>query len=130
MSYADPPSDVLTWTGFGLTITVTRVGPLRADLRVAGDLDMASAPVLMAALEHQLDSGRRYIRVDLSDLAFLDASALAVFVEAHWTFLARRGSLLLDGLSARHRRMVTIAGLGDVLLLACEHADAPEPATR
>lgn len=130
MPYAEPPSDVLTWTCFGLTITVTRVGALRADLRVAGDLDMESASVLQDALQYQLDTGRRYTRVDLSDVTFLDASALGVLVEAHWMFLARRGSLLLDGLSARHRRTVAIAGLGDVLLLACERADAAEPAGR
>lgn len=130
MPYADPPSDVLTWTCFGLTITVTRVGPLRADLRFAGDLDLASASVLKDALQHQLDTGRRYTRVDLTDVTFLDASALGILVEAHWTFLARGGSLLLDGLSARHRRTVDIAGLGDVLLLACERADEAESAAR
>jgi anti-sigma B factor antagonist len=125
-----PPSDAtpegLCWTGFGLTITVTRVSALRADLRVSGDLDMSSIAILKDALDHHLSTGRRYTRVDLSDLKFMDAAALGTILNAHWAFLEQHGSLLIDGLTARHRRVVQTAGLGDVLLLACEHEDNPE----
>jgi hypothetical protein len=43
------------WSGFGLTLTVTKSDSLRANVRLAGDLDLASAQILAAALEHELE---------------------------------------------------------------------------
>ena len=117
------------WSGFGLTLTVTKRDTLRANVRLAGDLDLASARLLSAALEHELDSGRRYLRLDLSGLAFLDTAGVQALVEAHWLFLQRRGTLILLGLRPTARRLIGLTGSDQTLLIAADHAVVTAPIT-
>jgi anti-anti-sigma factor len=56
-------------------------------LRCAGELDMASAPVLEDGLRHALERGARRLVVDLRDLEFMDSSGLTVL--ARWSLGAR-----------------------------------------
>ncbi|MDT4939213.1 MAG: anti-sigma factor antagonist [Pseudonocardiales bacterium] len=115
------------WSGFGLTLTVTKSDSLRANVRLAGDLDLASAQILAAALEHELDTGRRYLRLDLSGLGFLDSTGIEALIEAHWMFLERRGTLILLGLTRTARRLVELTGTDSVLLVAADHAQMSMP---
>jgi anti-sigma B factor antagonist len=115
------------WEGYGLTLTITKSDALRANVRLAGDLDLASAGLLSAALEHEIDSGRRYVRLDLSGLGFVDCAGLESLLEAHWMFLNRRGTLILLGLTRTARRLVSITGVDSVLLIAADHAPAAVP---
>jgi anti-sigma B factor antagonist len=110
------------WAGFGLTLTVTKSDALRANVRLAGDLDLASARLLTAALEHEIDSGRRYLRLDLSGVGFLDSAGVEALVAAHWMFLERRGTLILLGLTRTARRLVELTGTDRILLIAAENA--------
>jgi anti-anti-sigma factor len=50
-------------------------------LIVSGELDMASSPQLVAALE-RLDPGGRPVILDLSSLEFIDVTGLRVLLEA------------------------------------------------
>jgi anti-anti-sigma factor len=111
------------WSGFGLTVTVTKCDETRASLRVAGELDAASASLLRACLEYHRDMGRQFVRADLSGLAFVDTSGLEVLTEAHNAYADRRGTLILTGLNARTRRLVHIIALDTVLLIAAEGAE-------
>ncbi|MDP9116680.1 MAG: STAS domain-containing protein [Actinomycetota bacterium] len=113
-----------SWDGFGLTITVSRIEGERADLYAAGDLDMASAGVLAACLENQLACNHRFVRLDLSRLAFLDSAGVSAILKAHDCFMADCGTLILTGVGARHARLIEIVGLDSVLLIA-----APTPVT-
>jgi anti-sigma B factor antagonist len=47
-----------------------------------GELDLAAAPALRAAVEHALRSANGAVVVDLSAVSFVDSTALAVFVDA------------------------------------------------
>jgi anti-sigma B factor antagonist len=115
------------WEGYGLTLTVTKSDALRANVRLAGDLDLASACVLSAALEHELDTGRRYVRLDLSGLGFVDSTGIEALIEAHWMFLNRRGTLILLGLTRSARRLFALTGVDSVLLIAADHVQVTVP---
>ena len=115
------------WEGFGLTLTVTKSDDLRANVRLAGDLDLASARLLIAALEHELDCGRRYLRLDLSGLSFLDSAGVAALVDVHWAFLERRGTVIIIGIRPRARRLLSLTGTDRVLLVAADLARAAVP---
>ncbi|MDP9094225.1 MAG: STAS domain-containing protein [Actinomycetota bacterium] len=106
------------WDGFGLTITVTKADRSRASLRLAGDLDIASARMLTACLETQLADGRRFIRMDFSGLAFVDSAGLDAVLEAHDAFLRDRGTLILVGIRGTTKRVVHLLHLDSVLLIA------------
>jgi anti-anti-sigma factor len=115
------------WSGFGLTLTVSKSDARRANVRLVGDLDLASAKLLTAALEHEVDLGRRYLRLDLSGLGFLDTAGLQALLDAHWMLLGRRGTLILLGLTRHARRLMDLTGTADVLLIATDHVTVPVP---
>jgi anti-anti-sigma factor len=112
------------WEGFGLTLTVTKSDELRASVRLAGDLDLASSRLVMAALEHELNCGRRYLRLDLSGLSFLDSAGVTALVEVHWAFLQRRGTVIIVGISPRARQLLALTGTDEILLVAADQARA------
>lgn len=114
------------WTGLGLTLTVTKSDAMRANVRLAGDLDLASAAILTAALEHELASGRRFVRLDLSGVGFLDSTGLKALLDAHWMFLAKRGTLILLGLGKQARRLAALTHTDEILLIA-EHVAVSVP---
>jgi anti-anti-sigma regulatory factor len=69
-------------TGTGFTVTVTASDAIRAELDVSGDLDMAGAQALTAAaLEHELDHGRRFVWLDVAGLTFLDSAGIDALIE-------------------------------------------------
>ena len=89
-----------------------------ATIVLSGEIDLAVANGLAATLEDQHRRARRYVRLDVSGVTFLDATALSVLVDAHFEFLARRGTLTLTGVGPRVSRLLSLTGLGDVLLIA------------
>ena len=91
-------------------------------MRLAGDLDLASARLLSAALEHELACGRRYLRLDLSGLSFVDCAGVAALVDVHWKFLERRGTVVILGAPVRARRLLELTETDRVLLVAAEQA--------
>src|SRR4051794_19094231 len=85
----------------GLAITTTVVG-LRRVLDIAGEVDVATAPSLTAALQTAVASCEREIWVDLTGVTFVDLRALHAL-------LAVRDRLERDG-----RRLALIAPSGPV----------------
>jgi len=55
----------------------------RAVLRVAGELDMAAAPSVAAAVDELLEAGFARVVIDLSALSFLDSAGVHMLVSAH-----------------------------------------------
>lgn len=110
------------WIGHGLTITVSKRDELRAGVRLVGELDLASVPILTACLENLAALGARYVRADLSGLSFIDCAGLGALLEAHFEFLRIRGTLIITGTGPTARRLMRITGLDEVLLVA-----APRP---
>jgi anti-sigma B factor antagonist len=67
----------------------------RVVVRVAGELDMAAAPAVAAAVDELL--GARFARVviDLSDLSFLDSAGVHMLVSVHHAAAERTCELSL-----------------------------------
>ena len=63
-------------------------------VHLSGELDMATAPQLRAALQRLLDAGASRVVVDVADLSFCDSTGLTVFVWAHQSFPAENGFIL------------------------------------
>lgn len=124
--HASPPAFAADPT---LTLTAHADDVSRsATLVVVGELDLASADQLAAALEGQINRGRRYVRIDMSELTFLDATALGVLAAAHHDLLARRGTLTISGANASVSRLLRITGLDSVLFTTGPAAHPPRHA--
>lgn len=65
--------------GAGLEVTLESVGDLSL-VRLAGEVDVYSAPKLREAIKDLVDKGKYNIVVDLERVAFLDSTGLGVLV--------------------------------------------------
>src|SRR5215212_6720467 len=86
-------------------------------LDVSGELDVATAPVLVAAELAALDVCRHVV-LDLGDLAFIDATGLGALLTGH-RYATDRGAVLeLTAVPAPVRRLLAITNLAGILTAA------------
>src|SRR4051794_19717277 len=72
-------------------------GAVDADTHVVelqGELDLATTPHVRAALDAALETGKRFVVLDLSEVGFVDSTTLAVMLAAHRRLEARGGRLV------------------------------------
>jgi anti-sigma B factor antagonist len=95
-----------------------------AVLRIAGEIDMYTAPDLRQQVIHLVDSGTRHIVADLRGVDFLDSTGLGVLVGSLKRLRQRRGSLSLVTSSGRILQLLVITGLTNALALHASVLDA------
>jgi anti-anti-sigma factor len=100
-------------TGFSIS-TSDRDG--RAVVVVRGELDLATAPELQAALSERLDAGQDVV-LDLRELAFLDSTGLRVLVATHARAEGGEQSFLIvrPRPGAMIEKILAISGVENVL---------------
>lgn len=67
-------------------------------LRVAGEVDLLTIPVLQAAVDHQLDRRPAHVVVDLTGLQFCSARGMGLLVHAGATAAERGVDYVLAGM--------------------------------
>ena len=82
---------------------------------VAGELDIASAPVLQDAIERARQEGAGDVVVDLADLAFMDVGGLRVLIRADRRAEQAGGRLTLANVRGEPRRLLTLTGAIEIL---------------
>ncbi|WP_433393359.1 STAS domain-containing protein [Micromonospora sp. KLBMP9576] len=108
-----------------MTFTVTyadRDGGGRC-LRLAGELDLGTAPELNAVIDRLIDGGERRLLIDLTELTFCDSTGIAVFVRGDNRVAADGGWLRVTGASGRVERVLQVTGLAEVLGFESARAD-------
>ena len=80
-------------------------------LRVTGEVDLATSPQLREACEQAAATTPATVRVDLTQVTFLDSTGISVLVQMHKRLEGQGGALVLHGLSAQARRVLEVAGL-------------------
>jgi anti-sigma B factor antagonist len=96
-------------------------------VRLAGDVDMATVPLVQEALERECDRGPVRLTLDLADVQFLDSSAMNLLVSIHRELRARGCRLILANPSEVVAHTMQIAQL-DRLLAVTNTAGQPESA--
>jgi anti-sigma B factor antagonist len=86
-------------------------------LAVRGEVDMATAPALEAALEEAIRDSAGAVLVDLSGVEFLDSSGLQVLMRARARLGTEDRALALVCPFGPVRRVFELAGLSDVFTL-------------
>jgi anti-anti-sigma factor len=99
----------------GYELTVVDLDPLRAAICAVGEFDIAARDDLADVLQQQESARRRFVRLDLSRVTFLDCSCLGILVASHHRFLERHGLLVLTGIGTNLERILKITGLDDRL---------------
>ena len=81
-----------------------------AIVQLAGELDLYNASAVREALQQAGADGTERVVVDLSEVEFMDSTALGVLIEARSRFANRR-AFLLAGPGLETRRALEISGL-------------------
>jgi len=81
---------------------------------LTGELDLFTREMVAQALERAAVSGRTVV-VDLSELAFVDASGLGTFVAARNRATAAGADLVLRHPSSAVSRIIDVAGLDSLI---------------
>ena len=90
-----------------------------ARLELAGELDLATAPALEAAVSRALDEGRREVVIDLSRTTLLDSAGLAALIRAARSVSRCRGRMTVHSPPGSEARVVIqVSGTGRLLGLA------------
>lgn len=85
----------------------------RCRLVLRGELDLASAPLLEAALREAEHSGVRHVELDLSDLEFIDSTGLRLLISASQAAESNGHTFALRGRNPRVQRLFELTGTGD-----------------
>ncbi|MBG0831988.1 STAS domain-containing protein [Planomonospora sp. ID67723] len=100
-------------------------------VRAAGELDLATAPLLRAELERVWALPELPVLImDLSELRFCDSTGLSALIAALKRSRARGTRLMLAGLTGAPARVLTITGLAKALELHPDITAALRAATR
>jgi anti-sigma B factor antagonist len=96
-------------TSIDFTATADRPHAWRVTVR--GDLDIHSATSFDDIVDVVVDSGGRFLLVDMADVEFVDSSGLRSIVRASQRLAGMDGRLTVTGLSGAAARVLEITGL-------------------
>jgi anti-sigma B factor antagonist len=92
-------------------------------VRVAGDIDLSSAPTFGAALEAAITANDKGLILDLGEVTFMDSSGVEVLVRAR----ERAGERLhLRTMHRSVRRVLELASLLEWIAIDADNVDAPD----
>jgi anti-sigma B factor antagonist len=106
-----------------LEIAQIRVG-YRIVLAVAGELDIATAPILQVSLDEAVESGGADIWIDLSSLSFMDSTGLRALLDIRRRLNVNSTSLAIICPEGSVRRVFSIAGLDHQFRIHADRAAA------
>jgi anti-sigma B factor antagonist len=89
--------------------------PEHTVLRVAGDLDLETAPQLLAAIEPYLSGGGEPLVLDLRELAFIDSSGLSALIRVNQRMVVAGRALSILSPAPPVAKVFEITGLDQVL---------------
>ncbi|GIF67566.1 hypothetical protein Ais01nite_56010 [Asanoa ishikariensis] len=99
-----------------VTLTVSRVDrPDVVVLRLAGELDLSTAPHLSERIDEVIGDGLTRLVIDLHEVTFCDSTGMSAFIRGHHLSSAAGGSLRLTGARGVVARVLKISGLDTLL---------------
>ena len=108
----EPPQRI-SLDGHGLGILGVTADPVPGGIsvRVTGEMDIATAPHLVATVRSLSRPDMQHVWLDLSRLTFIDGSGLAALVQVRRLVDCRGGRLSVHGISPLVRRLLNITNL-------------------
>jgi anti-anti-sigma factor len=97
-------------------VAAVRLAGSAAAVRIAGDLDLYSAPEVATTFQG-LPPGVRHVLVDLTELAFVDSAGISALLAAERSLRASGGSLVLLVDDLRVLRVLEVTGLDRFLAI-------------
>jgi anti-sigma B factor antagonist len=107
-----PVCTLLGCDGFGIRLREDSVG---VTVTVTGEVDLATAPVLMRALRLAAVGDPPLVAIDAGPVTFIGSHGLGVILAARQSMRSRSGTLVIRHSSARLRKTLAITRLTDLV---------------
>ena len=98
-------------------------------LFVEGEIDVASAPRLIAALNDAVAEAARSVIIDLTSVGFMDSTGLALLINAHRRLAVRRKGFAVVCPAGPLRRVFEITDMVDTLRVCPDRETATAAAS-
>jgi anti-sigma B factor antagonist len=98
-------------------------------LFVDGELDISTAPRLLSALNDSITDAPRSVVVDLSSVAFMDSTGLALLINAHRRLARREKGFAVVCPAGPLRRVFEITDMVDTLHVCSDRESATQAAS-
>ena len=98
-------------------------------LFVEGQIDVASAPRLIAALNDAVAEAARSVIIDLTSVGFMDSTGLALLINAHRRLAVRRKGFAVVCPAGPLRRVFEITDMVDTLRVCPDRETATAAAS-
>jgi anti-sigma B factor antagonist len=86
-------------------------------IRVGGELDLHTSPLLQERLGQLLEQGVTRVALDLEDVGFMDSSSLGVLVTTLKRLRERDGDMALVAVNGSPLKVLTLTGIDRLLTL-------------
>jgi len=106
------------------SVSSERAGDDLGIVAVGGEVDIFTAPRFKECLVELLDSGVRRVVVDLSEVTFIDSTALGVLIGGVRRAHAAGGAMTLVVVNRPVERVLSITGLDRVFSMYATRAEA------
>ncbi len=84
------------------------------EIALSGEIDLARSPQVREQLLNAASSHPQELRVNMSEVTYIDSSGLAALIEAYQAMVPHEGKIILVGLRERVRTIFQIARLDQV----------------
>jgi anti-sigma B factor antagonist len=91
-----------------------------------GEIDLFTAPELKQVITEVIESGERRVAIDLSEVSFLDSTALGVLIGAVKRLRSRGGALAVVNTDSSIAKTFEITGLDQIFTIVSSRAEALE----
>jgi anti-sigma B factor antagonist len=91
-----------------------------------GEIDLFTAPELKQVITDVIESGERRVAIDLSEVSFLDSTALGVLIGAVKRLRSRGGALAVINTDSSIAKTFEITGLDQIFTIVSSRAEALE----
>jgi anti-anti-sigma factor len=116
-------AEPLPWRTFRERVSPVRLPPTPPAaaedtglIRLTGVIDLETAPMVRQMLNDVIGTSGVRVRVDGSDVEFIDSVGVSALMVAHARCVAQGGSLVVEGASERLRATLESVGVADLLL--------------
>ena len=93
-------------------------------IAVRGEIDLFTAPELKQALTDAIEGGEHRVAIDLTDVSFLDSTALGVLIGAVKRLRSRGGALAIVNTEPSIAKTFEITGLDQIFTIVPSRAEA------
>ena len=93
-------------------------------IAVRGEIDLYTAPDLKQVLTNAIEGGERRVVIDLTEVAFLDSTALGVLIGSVKRLRSRGGALAIVNTDTSITKTFEITGLDQIFTILDTREDA------